>query len=330
MYIRKWMIAATIGMTAIAVSFTYTPSAFAQDNYLSQSILKQGLKGDQVTNLQLQLKNLKYFSVDATGYYGSITKDAVMRFQKDMGLSADGIAGSKTIEAIQNTNTEKNKIIRLQLQLKNLGYFNVEATGHFGSITKQAVMNFQRDNGLVADGVVGSKTEAALQRAIPKVSRGSSQSLLVPWFDQAENIFKKGSIAIVTDINTGITFSIKRICGYNHADVETLTAEDTKKLLKIYGGQWSWGRRAIIVNVNGREMAASMAAMPHAGRDDEPYGKVIDNRSGGYGRGQNLDGVKNNNMSGVIDIHFYKSKTHGTNSIDNKHQKMVLKASRSR
>ncbi len=330
MYIRKWMIVATIGMVAIAGSITYTPSVYAQANNYTQSVLKPGLEGEQVTKLQQQLKNLKYFNVDATGYYGSITKEAVMRFQKDMGLMADGIAGAKTLEAIQNTNTENNKIKRLQLQLKNLGYFNAEATGHFGMITKQAVINFQSDHGLVADGVVGSKTEVALQRAIPKVSRGSSQSLLIPWFNEAENIFKNGSIATVTDISTGISFRVKRICGYNHADVETLTAEDTSILLKIYGGQWSWGRRAIIVNVDGRELAASMAAMPHAGRDDEPFAKVVDNRSGGYGRGQNLDGIKNNNMSGVIDIHFYKSKTHGTNSIDDKHQQMVLKAARSR
>ena len=33
----------------------------------------------------------------------------------------------------------------------------------------------------------------------------------------------------------------------------------------IYGGDWSWERRPVIITVNGRKLAASMAGMPHAG-----------------------------------------------------------------
>jgi len=157
-----------------------------------------------------------------------------------------------------------------------------------------------------------------------------SKNILVPWFGEAENILKNGTVATVTDVDTGKTFKIKRVAGYNHADVETLTAEDTRILKELYGGQWSWERRAVIVNVNGIEMAASIAGMPHAGREDKPFGAIVSDRTGGYGRGENLDGVKGNDMSGVIDLHFYQSKTHGSNKVDPQHQNMVKKAANSR
>lgn len=51
----------------------------------------------------------------------------------------------------------------LQYILKNKGYFNYhETTTYFGPVTKKAVMDFQRANGLVVDGIVGKKTYSKL------------------------------------------------------------------------------------------------------------------------------------------------------------------------
>ncbi len=66
--------------------------------------------------------------------------------------------------------------------------------------------------------------------------------------------------------------------------------------------------------------------MPHAGRDDKPYLANVDNRSGGYGFGQNLDAVKGNNNSGVMDLHFLNSKGHASNAPSASHQKSVKEA----
>ncbi|NTV88738.1 MAG: peptidoglycan-binding protein, partial [Clostridiales bacterium] len=119
---------------------------------------------------------------------------------------------------------------------------------------------------------------------------------------------------------------IKRTYGHNHADCETLTAADTKVMKKIYGGEWSWTRRAVIVTVGDTKIAASIAGMPHAGSDKSSANKYISSRSGGYGRGQNLDAVKGNGMSGVFDLHFYGSRTHNSGRVDSKHQKMINSA----
>lgn len=50
----------------------------------------------------------------------------------------------------------------LQKKLKELGYFNHSVTSLFGTITLSAVRKFQKDNGLFADGIVGKKTNFAL------------------------------------------------------------------------------------------------------------------------------------------------------------------------
>jgi len=155
--------------------------------------LRQGDKSDAVKSMQQQLIALGYLKTEATGYYGSATVSAVKAFQKYLGLSADGIAGSKTLTAINNaangisTATETGKttaaaatasatikasslkkgdegedVTTLQQQLIALGYLKTAATGFFGAATKTAVQKFQKDAGLTADGVAGAKTLSAL------------------------------------------------------------------------------------------------------------------------------------------------------------------------
>lgn len=65
-------------------------------------------------------------------------------------------------------------VAEIQEQLSSLGY-DVTADGDFGPATVEAVKAFQADNGLEADGLVGSDTYAALMgRSMPEVSRGSN------------------------------------------------------------------------------------------------------------------------------------------------------------
>ncbi len=214
---------------------------------------------------------------------------------------------------------------KLQSELKKKGYLAVEVSGYFGSMTEAAVKKFQSENKLTVDGIVGEGTGKALFGAA-WTSLGKVE--LLNWWEEASKIFKIGMTAKVTDVKTGKTFSIVRTYGGNHADCEAKTAADSKKIKEIWGG-WSWERRAIIVETGGRRIAASMTAMPHAGVDKSPANKYISSRSGGYGRGANLDKVKNNGMNGVIDVHFLNSRTHGTNKVDKNHQKAVKEAAKS-
>ncbi|MBW4660887.1 MAG: peptidoglycan-binding protein [Drouetiella hepatica Uher 2000/2452] len=145
------------------------------------SAVQMNDSGQAVTDLQQRLTDLGYYNGEITGFYGSLTQEAVMRFQQDMGLAADGVVGSATVTALyspsgssaQDPSTPRSLVRRgdsgsqiseLQKRLAELGYYNASISGTFDQITEDAVTRFQRDNGLPADGIVGAATETALRQ----------------------------------------------------------------------------------------------------------------------------------------------------------------------
>ena len=68
------------------------------------SVLKQGSKGPEVVDLQNKLKQLGFGPAVADGKFGPATKKALIAFQKSKGLTADGLAGPRTINALKLTN----------------------------------------------------------------------------------------------------------------------------------------------------------------------------------------------------------------------------------
>lgn len=74
-------------------------------------------------------------------------------------------------------------------------------------------------------------------------------------------------------------------------DIETLTLNNTNKLLETSGGDWDVRKRAVVVTIGDRRIAGSIAPFPHSGSEDHPFGAIIDNRSGATGTGVNLDSM---------------------------------------
>ncbi len=147
-------------------------------------------------------------------------------------------------------------------------------------------------------------------------------------YEEALELFEEGLEAEILDIETGITYNVRRIEGgfETIADVETMTSEDTEKLLTTAGGEWSIIRRAVIVTIGDVKLAASIAPFEHSGDENYPYGEIIDNRTGATGTGINLDSINGNGMIGVVDIYFNNSPIPGLGRIDERHQEMVIKA----
>ena len=199
----------------------------------------------------------------------------------------------------------------VQRRLKELGFLSGSVDGDFGPVTEKAVKAFQKANGLTADGIVGSKTLAALGVDLAKTQstddggvHGTARTMDW-WTSDIQKIFAVGVVATITDVDTGISWKEKRFAGKNHADIQPLTKADTAKLKKVYG-HWSWKRRAVFVTINGENYAASIHGMPHGG--------------------SNL----NNNFPGHHCCHFLNSRTHGSNKVDANHQKMVAKAAKAK
>lgn len=68
------------------------------DSTEAQQVLsKLGSRGDEVRRIQNKLKSLGYFDGAVDGIYGVKTQRAVRQFQKSVGITADGVAGKKTL-----------------------------------------------------------------------------------------------------------------------------------------------------------------------------------------------------------------------------------------
>lgn len=122
------------------------------------------------------------------------------------------------------------------------------------------------------------------------------------WFKGGSDVLKKGKYGYIYDYKTGITLKIKRMGGYNHADVEPATAADTKKLLKIAGGKFSWDAHGVVLYANGQYIACSINTLPHGD--------------------QTLSG---NNYDGQFCLHMLNSKCHGSGEVNSNHQYQISK-----
>jgi hypothetical protein len=84
-------------------------------------------------------------------------------------------------------------------------------------------------------------------------------------WEEIDQIIPRYTTFTVLDLDSGFRFRAQRRAGNNHADVQPLTKSDTAIMKKIYGGKWSWKRRAILLLHDGHALAASMHGMPHGG-----------------------------------------------------------------
>lgn len=66
---------------------------------------KYGSRGNEVTQIQTKLKRWGYYKGSVDGIYGSKTVSAVKSFQRKNGLTADGIAGTRTLNAMGITSS---------------------------------------------------------------------------------------------------------------------------------------------------------------------------------------------------------------------------------
>lgn len=85
-------------LSAAIIMCTFTVVGYTlQEKEAAQVLSKIGSRGDEVRNIQRKLKELGFFSGAVDGIYGVKTQSAVRQFQRSVGITADGIAGAKTL-----------------------------------------------------------------------------------------------------------------------------------------------------------------------------------------------------------------------------------------
>ncbi len=142
--------------------------------------LRQGDSNINVRRLKIMLYLLYYNPGSLTSnYFDEQTKNAVMAFQSDNGLTADGIVGSNTYTKLVTAHIMKydgntanwrvlslgkkgDDVAQLQIRLYRMGYYNGTCDGSFGPATKNALIQYQTAKNLTPDGIAGSATFAKL------------------------------------------------------------------------------------------------------------------------------------------------------------------------
>ncbi|MGB3201815.1 MAG: peptidoglycan-binding protein [Nodosilinea sp.] len=138
--------------------------------------------GDAVRSLQQALAR-SGIAIAADGIFGSVTDRAVRQYQASRGLVADGIVGPQTWAFLQNQSAPTPPVQRPPTHIRVLRLANPYARGEdvravqqaiaragfplvadgvFGPASDRAVRQYQASRGLVADGIVGSRTRASL------------------------------------------------------------------------------------------------------------------------------------------------------------------------
>ncbi|PRY29311.1 L,D-transpeptidase family protein [Pseudosporangium ferrugineum] len=97
-----------------------------------------------------------------------------------------------------------DKVVALQQRLTALGYWNGKADGSFGSKTQQAVYALQKAAGLTRDGVVGPKTQQALDQGVrPKAKSRSGRVIEISKKRQLLMLVDDGKVTEVFNTSTG-------------------------------------------------------------------------------------------------------------------------------
>ena len=187
----------------------------------ASSVLKVGSKGAEVKSLQQKLIELGYLRGTADGIFGSKTADAVKAFQKANKLTADGIAGQKTLNSLSTASASSSS--------SNSTSSSTSASASVQTSVKPTAAMVQYAN----------------------------------WYEKVKAITKKYPYATVYDFATGISWQIHIFSIGAHADYEPVTANDTAKLLKAFGGN-TWNPRAVwVVFSDGSVYLGSTHSMPH-------------------------------------------------------------------
>lgn len=158
-------------------------------------LLRRGATGTAVADVRRMLASLGLLAntdPHSQHAYDEATELAVRHFQQRRGMSVDGIVGPETYTALNEAHWRLgdrvlahepgglltgDDVSALQTQLLELGYDIARADGSFGPRTAEGLRNFQRDYGLVADGICGPATLRALRQLARRVVGGRPQLL---------------------------------------------------------------------------------------------------------------------------------------------------------
>jgi peptidoglycan hydrolase-like protein with peptidoglycan-binding domain len=268
--------------------------AFASDG----SVATIGSRGSKVREIQSYLYSLNYLKGQPDGIYGKITAEAVKAFQLEHDLKPTGKVGPMSFDILKESFDNQNNFDEYVVQP---GETLVDIAEKFNSsvaaiMVRNDLPGNEVEEGQVLQIPVGNKYHRSV------ASRGRTGGIqAIPW-SIVDKLWKTGEDALITDLKTGRSFTVRRLGGRYHSDVEPVKANDAKEMARIVG-RWTWDRRAITVTIRNLRIAASMNGMPHG-----------------------VQNIFGNWFDGHFCVHFLGSRVHVTSSVDALHLSKIEEA----
>jgi peptidoglycan hydrolase-like protein with peptidoglycan-binding domain len=198
-----------VGILGVALALCLPQAAAAAERPQVGALLAPGQGyalangSTQVKALQRRLRVLGEGPGPIDGIFGPRTEAAVRRLQLRSGIAVDGLVGPETRAALRRSARRpllrgagytlpggSRQVRQVQRRLRALGYDPGPIDGLFGPLTEAAVVRLQTDRALAVDGIVGSRTHAALGRLGEGEERRAERS---GKGDQASQVERRGS-----------------------------------------------------------------------------------------------------------------------------------------
>ena len=298
--------------------------ALIQLGYLSGKA--DGNYGDKTVSAVKAFQKANGLTADGTAgeqtqraLYGGNAKAANVRTTATPKPGATAAPATNTSGTLKIGSTGSD-VKTLQQKLIELGYLKGTADGVFGKQTASAVKAYQKASNLTADGVAGSQTLSSLSSvaaannaaASNKTTTTTNQKTTVTpsaakvqyanWYDKVKSVARNYPYATVYDFATGISWQVHIFSLGAHADYEPVTANDTARMEKVFGGN-TWNPRAVwVIFSDGSIYIGSTHSMPHE-----------------------VQHVRDNNFAGHSCLHFPRTQEQ-VNSIGpyaTKHQETI-------
>ncbi len=90
--------------TSVQAGYVHKDFVKLSKSKTASNMIKLGMEGAEVRNVQQQLRKRNFLLAPATGYFGDVTEGAVKAFQKKAGVAADGIIGAETYDLLFGDN----------------------------------------------------------------------------------------------------------------------------------------------------------------------------------------------------------------------------------
>ena len=219
-------------------------------NYNTMNVGSYGTRVKALQNALIKLNFLAKGSAD--GKYGRQTQSGVKAFQKSKKLTADGIAGKKTLQALESA----------------VGAEAAKSSSSSSSSSKTTSSSSQASSS-------SSSSSGSINQKISAPSKGSIK--LLKWYDEVKPSLSNKQKLLIYDPSSGLSWTLSILSRGRHCDAEPLTKQDTDTMVKAFGGKNTWTQKGVYVRLpDGRWTVGSTHDMPHES------GSIKDNGFNGH------------------------------------------------